>query len=77
MSGVIRLTRREQPLFQGDEKKFKTFVKQAFSQKRKTLRNCLKGFVPTEKLHDERFNRRAEQVPVAEFVSLFHELVLQ
>lgn len=77
MSGVIRLTRREQALFQGDEKKFKTFVKQAFSQKRKTLRNCLKGFVSTEKLHDERFNRRAEQVPVAEFVSLFHELVLQ
>ncbi|MBU3676041.1 MAG: ribosomal RNA small subunit methyltransferase A [Chitinophagaceae bacterium] len=77
MSGVIRLTRREQPLFQGDEKKFKTFVKQAFSQKRKTLRNCLKGFVPGELIQDERFNRRAEQVPVAEFVSLYQELVLR
>jgi 16S rRNA (adenine1518-N6/adenine1519-N6)-dimethyltransferase len=77
MSGVIRLTRREAPLFSGDEKKFKTFVKQAFSQKRKTLRNCLKGFVPTELIQDERFNRRAEQVPVTEFVSLYQELIMR
>ena len=75
ISGVIRLTRRSTPLFSGDEKKFKTFVKQAFSQKRKTLRNCLKGFVPSERIRDERFNRRAEQVPVTEFVQLFHELM--
>lgn len=71
VSGVIRLTRNNNPYLISDEKKFKIFVKAAFNQRRKTLRNSLKSILPPEKLQDEIFSKRAEQLSVKEFVDLF------
>lgn len=72
VSGVIRLKKKQEPLLQGDYDKFKTFVKVAFNQRRKTLRNGLKSILPPEKLTHELFNKRAEQLSVQEFVDLFN-----
>lgn len=76
-SGVIRLARNNNPYNIQDEKKFKTFVKAAFNQRRKTLRNGLKSILPAEKLQDDIFNKRAEQLSVKEFVDLFASLYNQ
>jgi 16S rRNA (adenine1518-N6/adenine1519-N6)-dimethyltransferase len=53
-----------------NHRKFKTLVKAAFGQRRKQLRNPLKGLFPAQELSDPLFTRRAEQLSVAEFVSL-------
>ena len=74
VSGVIRLKRNNNPYQIEDYNKFKTFVKVAFNQRRKTLRNGLKAILPADKLLDEVFNKRAEQLSVQEFVGLFHSL---
>ena len=74
VSGVIRLTRNNNPYQISDEKKFKVFVKAAFNQRRKTLRNSLKSILPPEKLQGDIFNKRAEQLSVKDFVDLFHEM---
>ncbi|MBK7691000.1 MAG: ribosomal RNA small subunit methyltransferase A [Bacteroidetes bacterium] len=71
VSGVIRLTRNKNPYHISDEKKFKIFVKAAFNQRRKTLRNSLKSILPHEKLQDDIFSKRAEQLSVQEFVNVF------
>jgi len=71
-SGVIRLTRNNNPYTITDEKKFKIFVKAAFNQRRKTLRNSLKSILPAEKLQDEIFAKRAEQLSVQQFVDLYN-----
>lgn len=73
MSGVIRLRRNSNPYQIDDEKKFKLFVKTAFSQRRKTLRNGFKSSLPAEKLQAEIFNKRAEQLSVQDFVDLFKQ----
>jgi 16S rRNA (adenine1518-N6/adenine1519-N6)-dimethyltransferase len=73
-SGVIRLKRNSNPYQIKDEAKFKTFVKAAFNQRRKTLRNSLKSILPSEKLQDEIFTKRAEQLSVQQFVDLFNSL---
>jgi 16S rRNA (adenine1518-N6/adenine1519-N6)-dimethyltransferase len=77
VSGVIRLTRNHNPYQISDEKKFKVFVKAAFNQRRKTLRNSLKSILPPEKLQGEIFNKRAEQLSVKDFVDLFHSLYFE
>jgi len=71
-SGVIRLTRNNNPYQIKDEKKFKTFVKAAFNQRRKTLRNSLKSILTADKLQDEIFAKRAEQLSVQQFVDLYN-----
>ena len=53
MSGVIRLTRRTESIPMKSEKAFKLLVKTAFNQRRKTLRNALKGVLPPEELQKE------------------------
>lgn len=71
-SAVIRLVRRETPLVP-DEKwgRFKHIVKCAFGMRRKMLRNSLKGVFPDEQMVDnEFFQRRPEQVSLADFVQL-------
>lgn len=73
MSGVIKLTRNNNPYDIDDYLKFKTFVKVAFNQRRKTLRNGLKSILPAEKLQDDIFSKRAEQLSVAEFVDLYND----
>ena len=70
-SGVIRLRRKEGELG-CDEKLFRKVVKQAFSQRRKMLRNTLKPFFleNPEDLQDVFFQKRPEVLGVEEFVEL-------
>lgn len=70
MSGVLRLTRRVSPEVISSDKKFKLLVKTAFNQRRKMLRNGVKGLFDGEFLQDEIFNKRAEQLSVADFARL-------
>lgn len=74
ISGVIRMTKKETPLFGGNYHKFKSFVKAAFSQRRKTLRNSLKSSYKPEDLQVEVFGKRAEQLSPLDFVNLFNQL---
>ena len=71
-SAVIRFTRNEVEHLDCDEKLFRTVVKTAFNQRRKTMRNSLKPLVPKESLMyaDPIFDKRPEQLGVAEFVKL-------
>ena len=70
-SAVVRLSRNETEKLDCDEKLFFRVVKQAFQTRRKTLRNALKPFgLPAEATTDAIFEKRAEQLGVAEFVGL-------
>ncbi len=69
-SGVIRLVRRKDILPTKSEKAFKLLVKTAFNQRRKTLRNAVKGLFSPEVLQDEIFNKRAEALSVNDFAQL-------
>jgi 16S rRNA (adenine1518-N6/adenine1519-N6)-dimethyltransferase len=74
MSGVIRLTPRREPLDIASDRKMTVLVKAAFNQRRKQLRNAVKSLFSEEELKDEGFNRRAEQLSVAEFAELTHRM---
>ncbi|GAA0872927.1 16S rRNA (adenine(1518)-N(6)/adenine(1519)-N(6)) -dimethyltransferase RsmA [Gangjinia marincola] len=70
-SGVIRLTRKDQLDLGCDERLFFRVVKQAFQQRRKTLRNSLKVFQLSDNLKEDTiFDARPEQLSVAQFISL-------
>lgn len=85
-SAVIRLTRNEVTDLGCDEKLFRQVVKTTFNQRRKTLRNSIRpvltdadnrltqaGLRPRAHepfLANELFNKRPEQLSVAEFVDL-------
>lgn len=70
-SSVIRLTRKENLDLGCDYSLFRTVVKTAFGQRRKMMRNTLKGLVKDESiLKDDYFKRRPEQLGVEEFVDL-------
>lgn len=70
-SGVIRLTRNEVKELDCDEIAFFKVVKQAFSTRRKTLRNCMKGMGLKDGLHeDPMLDLRAEQLDVQDFITL-------
>ncbi len=69
-SGVIRLTRKEGELGCNEEL-FRKVVKQAFSQRRKMLRNTLKPFFDDPVvLEEDFFKQRPEVLSVEEFVEL-------
>jgi len=66
-SGVIRLKRNFNKKLDCDPKKFKSLVKMAFNQRRKTLRNALRAVqLPDHPL----LSKRAEQLSVEDFVEL-------
>lgn len=69
-SAVIRMIPLAEPVPMKSEKALFTLVKMAFNQRRKTLRNAVKGLFPAEALQDEIFNKRAEQLRVADFGAL-------
>jgi len=69
-SGVMRFTNLHNPFEIKDKKKFIQLVKAAFNQRRKTLRNALRGTLPPEALADKIMDKRAEQLSVADFVAL-------
>jgi len=68
-SAVIRLIPRPAPAFR-DEKSFTLLVKTAFNQRRKTLRNAVKPLFDETALLDPVFNKRAEQLSIADFAQL-------
>jgi 16S rRNA (adenine1518-N6/adenine1519-N6)-dimethyltransferase len=69
-SGVIRLLPKKQVAEMKSEKDFFVLVKTAFNQRRKTLRNAVKGLFDAAVLQDELFNKRAEQLTVEQFAAL-------
>ena len=71
-SAVIRMTRNETQELGCDEKLFKVVVKTTFNQRRKTLRNSIKPILGKDctLCADVLFNKRPEQLSVAEFISL-------
>lgn len=71
-SGVIRLVRNERTELPIPEKYFKRVVKQAFSQRRKTLRNSLKSMLKeyNVELPAEYQTERPEQLSVERFIKL-------
>jgi len=72
-SGVVRFTNLNNPHSIQHKKKFINLVKAAFNQRRKTLRNALKGTLPAEALSDPLMDKRAEQLSVHDFVRLYKQ----
>ncbi len=70
MSGVIRLKRRHTQYEVKSERSFFVLVKAAFNQRRKMLRNPLKGLFDKETLQEDIFSKRAEQLSVEDFAKL-------
>lgn len=75
-SGVLRFVNSNNPFGIENKRKFIQLVKAAFNQRRKTLRNALRGTLPPEALADVIFEKRAEQLSVADFVALHKQYQL-
>ncbi len=71
-SAVIRFRRNNVKQLDCDEKLFRTVVKTAFNQRRKTLRNSLKSLVDKDSpmFADSIFDKRPEQLDVQSFIAL-------
>lgn len=69
-SAVIRLKRNNTTELGCDAALFTQVVKQAFNQRRKTLRNALRSILPPDALTHEILSKRAEQLSVQDFVFL-------
>ncbi|CAN5174113.1 16S rRNA (adenine(1518)-N(6)/adenine(1519)-N(6))-dimethyltransferaseRsmA [soil metagenome] len=70
MSGVIRLARKTQQYEMRSERDLFALVKTAFNQRRKMLRNAVKALFNDDILADKIFNKRAEQLSIADFAAL-------
>ena len=73
-SGVIRLTNIQNPYNITQQRKFFNLVKTAFGQRRKQLRNPLKGIFDATVLQDPIFTKRAENLTVADYVDLMKKM---
>jgi 16S rRNA (adenine1518-N6/adenine1519-N6)-dimethyltransferase len=74
-SGVIRLRRKVELPYLADVNQYFRLVKSGFGQRRKTLRNSLKDWsLPSEIVADELLSKRAEQLPVEEWISLSNQI---
>lgn len=76
-SAVVRLTpHRQAPIHVNDEKRFAELVNQAFSQRRKTLRNALKGLLTAEEIESVAIDpmRRPETLSLADYAMLGNAL---
>jgi 16S rRNA (adenine1518-N6/adenine1519-N6)-dimethyltransferase len=71
-SAVIRVTRNSTDKLGCNEVLFKTVIKTAFNQRRKTMRNSLKGIMTSSSpiVTENIFDKRPEQLSVSEFVAL-------
>jgi 16S rRNA (adenine1518-N6/adenine1519-N6)-dimethyltransferase len=69
-SAVIRFKALQEIPEMKSRKKYFLLVKTAFNQRRKTLRNATKSLFLPEVLEDPLFNKRAEQLSVADFAAL-------
>lgn len=75
MSGILKMNNAGNPYRIEDKKTFIRIVKAAFNQRRKMLRNALKGTFPPDMLAQDIFTRRAEQLSVADFVGLYRDYI--
>ncbi len=75
-SAVIRMTRNKTTDLGCNEKLFKRIVKTTFNQRRKTLRNSIAPILDKGNplISDPIFNKRPEQLSVAEFVCLTNRI---
>lgn len=73
-SGVIRMLPKQEIPAMKSEKDFFLLVKTAFNQRRKTLRNAVRGLFDATVLEDELFNKRAEQLTVLQFAELTYRM---
>ena len=69
-SAVIKMRRNAVTDLGCDEKLFVTIVKQAFNQRRKTMRNSLRALLSADIIDNEVFDKRPEQLSVKEFIEL-------
>lgn len=75
MSAVIRLVRNQRDQLACDESLYKKVVKQAFQNRRKTLRNALKSLnLPPSIYKLDIMDKRAEQLSVDQFINLTVEI---
>lgn len=77
MSGILKMTNARNPFGIEDKKTFLRIVKAAFNQRRKMLRNALKGIFSPEMLEQDIFTKRAEQLSVSDFVQLYRDYLNQ
>jgi len=70
MSGVIQLIKRNDVPDMKSKRAFTVLVKTAFNQRRKTLRNAVKALFDADILSDAIFDKRAEQLSIADFAAL-------
>lgn len=75
-SGVLRLTRNSRTSLGVDERDFKNVVKVAFGQRRKTLRNSLKGLLGPDNpiMASDLMNLRPERLSVEDFILITRSL---
>lgn len=71
-SGVIRMVPNGRTTLGADERLFKTVVKTTFGQRRKTIRNSVRGLVPPSAAMPDSplLNMRPEQLSVDDFITL-------
>jgi len=72
-SAIVRLVPHEKPPVEvNDEKRFAQVVQQAFSMRRKTLRNCMKNMLTAEQIESVGIDPgiRPERLTLAEFAAL-------
>jgi 16S rRNA (adenine1518-N6/adenine1519-N6)-dimethyltransferase len=73
-SAVIHLTRKENQELGCDHQTFRQVVKQSFGQRRKMLRNTLKGLLHDDLLTDPFYTQRPESLSVAQFVEIANQV---
>lgn len=70
MSAVVRLTRKREILEVKSTRAYQVLVKTAFNQRRKTLRNAVRGLFAPQELKDSIFDKRAEALSIHDFAAL-------
>jgi len=70
MSGVIRLKRKKDELQTRSMMDYNLLVKTAFNQRRKALRNAVRGLFDPSVISDPVFSKRAEELSIQEFAAL-------
>ena len=73
-SGVLMFKRKSEIVEMRSEKHFFLLVKTAFNQRRKMLRNGVRGLFDEATLKNEIFSKRAEQLTIEQFAGLTFEM---
>ncbi|MDB5231481.1 MAG: rsmA [Chitinophagaceae bacterium] len=73
-SGVLRFRRKPESINMRSQKHFFLLVKTSFNQRRKMLRNGVRGLFDETILKKEIFSKRAEQLTINEFAELTFEM---